>query len=82
LYLPYRILDGLVFNTTRTIELIGLTITTGTIGMLVYLYFAALFDIKELQIFTKFLSKFRQKSKSLAQTPEVVVDTTIEDSGI
>lgn len=82
LYLPYRILDGLVFNTARTIELIGLTITTSTIGMLVYLYFAALFDIKELQIFSKFISRFKQTTKSLSKNPEVVVDTTIEDSNI
>lgn len=80
LYLPYRILDGYVFNTARTIELIGLTITTSTIGMLVYLYFAALFDIKELQIFSRFFSRFKQASKSLSSTPEVVVDTTVDDN--
>lgn len=80
LYLPYIILDRLVFNTARTIELIGLTITTSTIGMLVYLYFAALFDIKELQIFSKFITKFKQAGKSLTQTPEVVVDTTVDDN--
>ena len=42
LYLPFKILDELVFNTSRTVELIGLTITTSTIGMLAYIYFAAL----------------------------------------
>lgn len=82
LYLPYRILDGLVFNTARTIELIGLTVTTSTIGMLVYLYFAALFDLKELQIFSRLIGQFRPADKSLAKTPEVVVDTTVEDSTV
>lgn len=80
LYLPYVILDRLVFNTARTIELLGLTITTSTIGMLVYLYFAALLDIKELQIFSKFITRFKQTSKSLTKTPEVVVDTTVDDN--
>ena len=50
IYLPFKILDEVVFNTTRTIELIGLTVSTGTIGMLVYAYFALLFDIKELTL--------------------------------
>jgi putative peptidoglycan lipid II flippase len=82
LYLPFKILDELVFNTTKIVELIGLTLTTGTIGMLVYLYFAALFDIKELQIFTRFLGRFQPANRSLSSTPEVVVDTTVEDSNV
>lgn len=80
LYLPYRILDGLVFNTSHTIDLLGLTITTGTIGMLVYLYFASLFDIKELHILTRFISRFRENGQTLAETPEVVVESSVEDN--
>ncbi|HYD34941.1 MAG TPA: murein biosynthesis integral membrane protein MurJ [Vitreimonas sp.] len=72
LYLPFRILDELVFETSRTIELIVLTVTTSTIGVLVYIYFAALFDIKELTYFTQLVTSFGPWQKTLAKTPEVL----------
>ena len=43
---PYKIFDELVFDTSRTVEVIGLTVTTSTIGVLVYLYFSLLFDLE------------------------------------
>lgn len=82
LYLPFKILDELVFDTSKIIDLIALTLITATIGMLVYLYFAALFEIKELTIFTRFFGRFQPSSKSLSTTPEVVVDTSVEDSNV
>lgn len=78
LYLPFKVLDG-IFDTSRTIELILLTITTGTIGMLVYIYFAALFEIKELALVTRLLDSMNLWKKSLRRTPEVLVETSIED---
>jgi len=81
LYLPFRIFDELVFDTSRTIELIGLTITTGTMGMLVYIYFAALFAIPELSIIATILDSIGAATrKSVAQTPELIVDTMDDDS--
>ena len=79
LYLPFRIFDELIFDTTRTIELIALTITTGTIGMLVYLYFAALFEIKELQFLVQMVRSFQRSRSALRQNPEMVVDAHSED---
>ncbi len=76
LYLPFRILDEVVFDTSRTLELIGLTVTTGTIGMVVYIYFAILFEIKELQLFTHLLTSFGRWQKPLAQSKEVLVETS------
>ena len=64
----------MIFNTTRTIELISLTVTTSTIGILVYLYFAMLFEIKELQLFVKLASSFAPWKKTLSQSPEVLVE--------
>lgn len=78
LYLPFKILDELVFDTTRTIELITLAISTGTIGMLVYLYFAALFDIHELQMVLRLLNKFGGWQAPLRKSPEVLVDATLD----
>lgn len=82
LYLPFRVLDQLVFNTTKTIELIALTLTTGTIGMLVYLYFAALFNVKELALLSSVLNSFNLWKKPVRPTPEVVVETSMEDDTI
>ncbi len=82
LYLPFRILDELVFDTSRTIELIGLTISTGTIGMVVYFYFATLFEIKELSIFETILNVFMGSSRKVARTPEVAVETHVEDGSV
>ena len=82
LYLPFKILDELVFDTTKTIELIGLTITTGTIGSLVYIYFSALFEIKELTLFYELFTKFGPWRKSLEKTEEVLVETSVEGDEI
>ncbi len=78
LYLPFRILDEVVFDTTRTLELIALTITTSTIGMLVYIYFAALFEIKELQLFINLVSSFGKWQKPLVETKESIADTPVD----
>jgi putative peptidoglycan lipid II flippase len=75
LYLPFRILDELVFNTSHTVELILLTITTATIGMLVYIYFAMLFEIRELTILKDILDKLDGWKKTLSRTEEVLLET-------
>lgn len=79
LYLPFRILDLLVFDTTRTMELIALTMTTSTIGMLVYLYFAALFDVRELYIIQMAWEKLGEWRKTLSRSQEMLVEPQAED---
>lgn len=71
LYLPYRIFDDYVFNTSRALELVLLTITTGTIGTVVYIYFAHLFRIPELALVQKLLGGVI-KTKLLVPTTEMV----------
>jgi hypothetical protein len=82
LYLPFRIFDELIFDTTRIIELIGLTITTGTIGVVVYLYFATLFEIKELEVFKNLIFSFTSSQRNLSKSPEVVVETPGENTQV
>ncbi|MEN8253743.1 MAG: murein biosynthesis integral membrane protein MurJ [Patescibacteria group bacterium] len=79
LYLPYKIFDELIFDTSRTVELIGLTLTTSTIGLLVYIYFALLFDIWELKIFTGLISKFGPWKKTLSETQEILVESSTDN---
>jgi putative peptidoglycan lipid II flippase len=83
LYLPFRIFDELIFDTTKTIELIGLTVTTATIGGLVYIYFAALFEIKELELVTKTIQSFSKKWKSsIGNTQEYMVETSVDNDRV
>lgn len=82
LYLPFKILDELVFDTTRTLELISLTVTTSTIGMLVYIYFAVLFNIHELQMLLRVVDKFGPWKRIFGKIEEVLLETTIESEEI
>jgi putative peptidoglycan lipid II flippase len=82
LYLPFRILDELVFNTSRTLELVMLTVITGTIGMLVYLYFCVLFEVKELSYFTQVLNKFGKWRQPLIESSEVLVETSSDEHAV
>jgi len=75
LYLPFRILDEVVFDTRRTMELIMLTLSTSTIGMLVYVYFGLLFDVQELYILKKLVGKFGNWQKTLSKSQEVLVES-------
>lgn len=82
LYLPFRILDELVFETSRTIELVALTVTTSTIGMLVYVFFAALLDIRELRYLTRLVNSFGRWRKPLEKTPEMLGETGVEGDSL
>lgn len=79
LYLPFKILDEVVFDTSRTIDLIALTITTATIALLVYIYFSVLFDVKELRYFQTIISKFGKWKETLKESEEVLLDSSIEN---
>jgi putative peptidoglycan lipid II flippase len=57
LYVPMKLLDQLVFDTTRTLNLILLTWTASCIGLATYLFCAWLFNIEEVILFIKFARK-------------------------
>ena len=82
LYLPFKILDELVFDTSRTVDLIALTFSTGTIAILVYIYFSILFDVKELTYFSQLLNKASRWKTVLQDTEEVLLDSSIEDKNL
>lgn len=80
LYLPFKIFDQLIFNTSKTIELIILTVTTSTIGLLVYLYFSALLGVKELRLVRKLLDSAIKWQRPLAKAPEMIAQTTSQET--
>ncbi|MEK7127208.1 MAG: murein biosynthesis integral membrane protein MurJ [Patescibacteria group bacterium] len=51
LYIPMKLLDQLVFDTTKVVPLIALTGTATIIGMFVYFFLTWLLEIKELGAF-------------------------------
>lgn len=72
LWLPFRILDQLVFDTSHTIDLIGLTICVSTVGMLTYISFAYLLDIRELSLISRLFDTFGNWRNILAKSPELM----------
>lgn len=72
LWVPLRVLDTLIFDTTRTLPLILLTVTVGIIGMGVYVFLSYLFNIKELGVFARLLQKIGGWHKALSQSDETL----------
>ena len=57
LYIPYRALDVLIFDTTRTLGLIFLTATVGSIGLITYLFCAWILRIDEYSLVVDAIGK-------------------------
>lgn len=77
LYIPMKLLDQLVFDTTRTVPLIMLTSVAFAIGLSVYLFLTWLFDIHELE---PFLALFGRAKRLLFAAEETVSEVVTEVS--
>lgn len=72
LYLPIKGLDQFVFDTTRTVNLIILTLIASFFGMAVYLFLVWLLKVKELETFWGLIKKvynlqFKIKSEEIVK---------------
>ncbi len=74
LYIPMKLLDQLVFDTTRTVNLILLTGTVTTIGLAVYLFLAWFLEIEEVIIFFNLAKKMTRVPLRLIDTSQEVVN--------
>lgn len=72
LYIPMKILDQLVFDTTRTLGLLALTGIASATGLLVYLFFCLLFAVEQLSIVASIHGKLREALTKLSKTTEVI----------
>ncbi|KKR48101.1 MAG: putative peptidoglycan lipid II flippase MurJ [Candidatus Roizmanbacteria bacterium GW2011_GWB1_40_7] len=72
LYVLMKLFDQLVFDTTRTIELVLLTITVSSIGLATYLFFAWFFNIEEVVMFYKFAQKLTRFKDILVEPSQEV----------
>lgn len=72
LWVPMRLLDQLVFDTTRTVPLIALTLIVSFVGLSVYFFFCWLFKIEELQDVVAMIKKIGNWRKILGESDEVI----------
>ncbi len=72
LWVPLRVLDNLIFDTTRTVPLIFLTVTVGCIGLVVYLGLSYLFQVAELGVFLRLARRIGGWHKALSQSNETL----------
>lgn len=70
LWVPLRVLDQLIFDTTHTLPLIFLTIVVVVIGVGVYVLVSYLLHIRELEVFIALGRKIGDWQKALGATTE------------
>lgn len=75
LYIPIKALDQLVFDTTRTVNLIALTGISSFFGIGIYILLVWLFKVKELHTFGEFIKKIYKLQFHIKST-EIVEETT------
>ncbi len=69
---PMRLLDKYVFDTTRTLPLIGLTLIVSAMGFLVYLLFCKILRIEELADVAALAKKLGDWRRILGESDEVI----------
>lgn len=76
LYIPMKLLDQLIFDTTRTINLIMLTFVATTIGLLVYIFISWVLALDEIALFIVFAKKMVKVKQIFIDTPREVIEST------
>ena len=72
LYIPVKLLDQLVFDTTRTINLMMLTGISTLLGLSVYLFLAWFLEVPQMKMLSKIFIKVKQYRQG------VMIDTASE----
>ncbi|OGH38197.1 MAG: murein biosynthesis integral membrane protein MurJ [Candidatus Levybacteria bacterium RIFCSPLOWO2_01_FULL_38_21] len=78
LYIPIKLLDQLVFDTTRTINLLALTGISSFAGLSLYLFLTWLFDVKEASTFLLIFRKIGNWREILTKSEETIDGTHIK----
>jgi predicted PurR-regulated permease PerM len=76
LWIPMRLLDQFVFDTTRTVPLIVLTVIAGLTGSGMYLALARWLAIPEYRAYTKLLKRLGTVHKWLWTSEEILETPT------
>lgn len=72
LYIPIKLLDQLVFDTTRTINLLILTGIASGAGLASYIFVTWLLDIKESYAIIGVFKKFKSRARFARQIGEII----------
>lgn len=81
IYIPLKLLDKLVIDTTRVVGLILLTGVVGTIGFSVYVFLTWLLKIEEAYMILRVFEKVRVSWKKLSAMPESAVAPPVSSEG-
>lgn len=79
IFIPLKILDQLVFDTTRTFGLILLTGLTGSIGLAVYFFLSWVMGVGEVQSFLSMVKRVRRVPAILLEPAREVVSGGTQD---
>ncbi len=82
LWIPVKLFDQLVFDTTRTVGLLLLTGVSSLIGLCVYMYFVWLLNVSEAQTFLLYIQKFRHPRSLFMEPASEVVANGNQDAPI
>jgi putative peptidoglycan lipid II flippase len=75
LYIPLKLLDQYVFDTTRTIQLLGITGIAGTFGVVTYLVLTKLLQVQEIDLLYSLLRKINfRESLSHSRSTKAVAE--------
>lgn len=72
LYIPIKLLDQLVFDTTKTLSLLALTGVATTAGLSVYLFLSWFLEVPQMGIFVRMFHKVKGLKKG------ITIDTSTE----
>ena len=72
LYIPIKLLDQLVFDTTKTVNLLMLTGISSFAGLSLYIFLTWLFDVKEASTFLLIFRKIGNWREILSKSEETI----------
>lgn len=72
LYIPIKLLDKLVFDTTHTINLILLTGISSLAGFSLYLFLTWFFDVNEAKVYILAIQKMGNRKEILEKIEEII----------
>jgi putative peptidoglycan lipid II flippase len=78
LYVPLKVLDEYVFDSTRTLQLLFITGTATLVGTTIYLYLTKLLNVEEIELFHRLIRKIQPKTaleEKKKETSLIKIDT-------
>ncbi len=78
LYIPIKLLDQLVFDTTKTINLLLLTGISSIAGLSLYVFLTWVFNVKEATTFLLLFKRLGNWREILGSSDEVIDGTAIK----